>query len=283
MSSARDEQGWSNEKLAPLIEGLLELLPWLKQWHNEIDPEYNQRMGDFFESFIDQELHRLGDDPRGRRNQGRAMTLIRDLIEIPERVHGGDFVLKLSEGVARRTRRHSARLRGYAATGASASSARWSWCARAVMDRQSKGIVSARQLRRGQKPFHGSARSAAGGQRKGALRFRSCRGVVAHNSAWIEGKKFLLVPYHLDRRGSAWKAAILGHYAEYVKQVRSRSARHPVCLAAEKIFADAREMRDAMGDEAFFRQMNRRHGDNGDGGLRRASTRDPTPTAWSTR
>ena len=58
--SARDEQGWSNEKLAPLIEGLLELLPWLKQWHNEIDPEYNQRMGDFFESFIDQELHRLG-------------------------------------------------------------------------------------------------------------------------------------------------------------------------------------------------------------------------------
>jgi hypothetical protein len=58
--SARDEQGWSNEKLAPLIEGLLELLPWLKQWHNEIDPEFNQRMGDFFESFIDQELHRLG-------------------------------------------------------------------------------------------------------------------------------------------------------------------------------------------------------------------------------
>jgi len=58
--SARDEQGWPNEKLAPLIEGLLELLPWLKQWHNEIDPEYNQRMGDFFGSFVDQELHRLG-------------------------------------------------------------------------------------------------------------------------------------------------------------------------------------------------------------------------------
>ncbi len=58
--SARDEQGWSNEKLAPLLDGLLELLPWLKQWHNEIDPEYNQRMSDFFETFIDQELHRLG-------------------------------------------------------------------------------------------------------------------------------------------------------------------------------------------------------------------------------
>jgi hypothetical protein len=57
---ARDEEGWSNEKLAPLIEGLLELLPWLKQSHNEIDPEYKQRMGDFFETFIDQELNRLG-------------------------------------------------------------------------------------------------------------------------------------------------------------------------------------------------------------------------------
>ena len=44
------------------------------------------------------------------------MTLIRNLIEIPGRDHGGDFVLKLSEGVAR-CRRQPARLRGYAAIG----------------------------------------------------------------------------------------------------------------------------------------------------------------------
>ncbi|MGH9336915.1 MAG: hypothetical protein ACRD21_24500, partial [Vicinamibacteria bacterium] len=29
------------------------------------------------------------------------MTLIRDLIDLPERVHSGDFVLRLTEGVAR--------------------------------------------------------------------------------------------------------------------------------------------------------------------------------------
>ena len=30
------------------------------QWHNEIDPEYDQRLGDFFETFLHTRLSELG-------------------------------------------------------------------------------------------------------------------------------------------------------------------------------------------------------------------------------
>ena len=46
--------------MVPLLACLLELLPWLKQWHNEIDPEYGMAMGDYFEGFINEEARQLG-------------------------------------------------------------------------------------------------------------------------------------------------------------------------------------------------------------------------------
>ncbi len=58
-----DQEGWTAERLVPLLAVLREQLPWLKQWHNELDPTYNQRLGDFFETFIQQQLaaHELTD------------------------------------------------------------------------------------------------------------------------------------------------------------------------------------------------------------------------------
>lgn len=43
----------------PLLGCLLELLPWLKQWHNDIDVEYGVRMGDYFEGFVHEESRNL--------------------------------------------------------------------------------------------------------------------------------------------------------------------------------------------------------------------------------
>ena len=40
-----------------MLSALEELIPWLKQWHNDIHPEYNERMGDFYASFLAEELH----------------------------------------------------------------------------------------------------------------------------------------------------------------------------------------------------------------------------------
>jgi hypothetical protein len=55
----KENEGWPEERLIPLVAGLIELLPWLKQWHNDVDPTYGTGMGDYFEGFIDEELRSL--------------------------------------------------------------------------------------------------------------------------------------------------------------------------------------------------------------------------------
>jgi len=45
----KEEDGWEADKLTPMLVALDELIPWLKQWHNDMDPEYGERMGDFYE------------------------------------------------------------------------------------------------------------------------------------------------------------------------------------------------------------------------------------------
>jgi hypothetical protein len=40
---------------------LIELLPWLKQWHNDPDVAFDGlRMGEYFEGFINEEARQLG-------------------------------------------------------------------------------------------------------------------------------------------------------------------------------------------------------------------------------
>ena len=55
-----EQDGWPPARLTPLLSILQENLPWLKQWHNEVDPEYNQRLGDFFETYLHSQLSILG-------------------------------------------------------------------------------------------------------------------------------------------------------------------------------------------------------------------------------
>jgi hypothetical protein len=55
-----EQEGWSVERLKPLLAGLAELIPWLKQWHNDLNPEFHERMGDFFEIFLQGQLQLYG-------------------------------------------------------------------------------------------------------------------------------------------------------------------------------------------------------------------------------
>lgn len=55
----KENEGWAKERLVPLLAGLLELVPWLKQWHNEWNPEHDARMGDYFEGFVQDEARSL--------------------------------------------------------------------------------------------------------------------------------------------------------------------------------------------------------------------------------
>jgi len=51
--------GRDDPRLIPLLACLIELLPWLQQWHNEVDPQFDMAMGDYFEGFITEEARNL--------------------------------------------------------------------------------------------------------------------------------------------------------------------------------------------------------------------------------
>lgn len=56
----KEQEGWEPDRLVPLLSGLMELLPWLRQWHDDIDPTYGLGMGQYFADFIDTERRALG-------------------------------------------------------------------------------------------------------------------------------------------------------------------------------------------------------------------------------
>ena len=52
--------GTDDARLIPLLACLIELIPWLKQWHNEPAAAYDgMRMGDYFEGFVNEEARQL--------------------------------------------------------------------------------------------------------------------------------------------------------------------------------------------------------------------------------
>lgn len=71
----KDNEGWPPERLQPLLAGLLELVPWLEQWHNEIDPTYGERMGDYYQGFVSEEARALGFTLDDLRNWKPAATM----------------------------------------------------------------------------------------------------------------------------------------------------------------------------------------------------------------
>jgi hypothetical protein len=55
----KESDGWEADKLTPMLVAIDELIPWLKQWHNDIDLEFGERMGDYYEGFLLEELRQL--------------------------------------------------------------------------------------------------------------------------------------------------------------------------------------------------------------------------------
>ena len=73
----KDTEGWEPARLQPLLAGLLELGPWLEQWHNEVDPVYGERMGAYYKGFVSEEARSHGftlDDLRGWRPAAAAQA-----------------------------------------------------------------------------------------------------------------------------------------------------------------------------------------------------------------
>lgn len=178
------------------------------------------------------------------------MTLIKDLISIPERVHQGDFVLKLSEGV----NDAQATLRDYVITPqlVECFGNALGFIKQAVQANSSKAAYLHGSFGAGKSHFMAVLSLLLEGNPL-ARSQSELADVVAANS-WVNGKRFLLVPYHMVG-ALDMESAVLGGYAEYVRK-RHPQAPVPGFYLAEGLFEDAAALRAQIGDAAFFDKLN---------------------------
>lgn len=169
------------------------------------------------------------------------MTLLKDLIAIPERVHQGDFVLQLSKGVTEPEQT----LRDYVVTPqlVDAFTNALGFIQQAVETGGSKAAYLHGSFGSGKSHFMAVLNLLLAGNAQ-ARATPELADVVARHG-WTDGRKFLLVPYHMIGARDM-ESAILGQYAEFVRK-KHPDAPVPGFYLAEGLFKDARELRDRMG------------------------------------
>jgi hypothetical protein len=190
------------------------------------------------------------------------MTLMKELIAIPERVYQGDFVLKLSEGVLnpRET------VRNYVVTDqlVGCFDSALNLIREAVAGRTSKACYLHGSFGSGKSHFMAILHLLLHGDAD-ARSIAKLAGVVSKHNAWTEGKRFLLVPYHMIGAASM-ESAILGGYARHVARLHPEAG-VPAVYKSENLLTDARNLRETMGDALFFGKLNSGTHDSGWGDL----------------
>jgi hypothetical protein len=56
----REQEGWDDERLVPLVAGLAELQPWVEQWHSHVDERYGVSLAAFCREQLDQRTAQVG-------------------------------------------------------------------------------------------------------------------------------------------------------------------------------------------------------------------------------
>jgi hypothetical protein len=60
----RDGERWTKERLLPMLAGVAELMPWVKQWHPASSGHHGLELGEDLATFVQRECERLGVTPR---------------------------------------------------------------------------------------------------------------------------------------------------------------------------------------------------------------------------
>src|SRR4051812_44996130 len=177
-------------------------------------------------------------------------VLISQLLNLPERVHKGDFVLNLSEGVTR----PKETLDSYVVTPqlADCFDNALGFIRSAVESRTSKACYLHGSFGAGKSHYMAVLHLLL--QHHPEARQREELAPVCAKHGWVEGKKFLLVPYHLIGARNL-ESAVLGGYVDYVRRVHPE-APPPGVYVAEDIFDNAQRLRRSLGDDKFFAQIN---------------------------
>ena len=180
---------------------------------------------------------------------GTAQPLLRELITIPERVHQGDFVLRLTEGVQRR----QATLDSYVITPQLrvAFDEALGLIGSALAEQRSKASYLHGSFGSGKSHFMAVLHALLDGDVAARSRHELADLVARHR--WLTDTRFLLVPYHLIGAESL-EAAILGGYVQHIRRTHPEAPLPPV-YRAQGLLADARAIRDRMGTEAFLAEL----------------------------
>jgi hypothetical protein len=190
--------------------------------------------------------------------------LLRDLITIPERVHQGDFVLKLSEGVSDAHAEET--VKNYVVTDQLRKSfdEALGFIQRATEERKSAACYLHGSFGSGKSHFMAVLNLLLAGHPK-ARAIPELAAVVARHNSWTEGRRFLMVTYHMIGATEV-ESAILGGYARQVRALHP-DAPVPGFYLGERLLDDARGLRATMGDTAFFAKLNEGSEDVGWGDL----------------
>lgn len=176
--------------------------------------------------------------------------LLKDLIEIPERIFEGDFVLKLTEGIAR----PEDTLRDYVVTPQLKDQFEnsLSFVSSALTSNQSKAAFLHGSFGSGKSHFMAVLNLILEGNAQ-AWQHPDLSPIAARYTQ-LRQKKFLSLAFHMIN-ATSMEAKVLGGYVEAIRQ------RHPDCsipavYRSEQLFDDARNLLSSMGEEAFLLTLN---------------------------
>ncbi|WP_440082276.1 phage resistance protein [Streptosporangium sp. LJ11] len=176
--------------------------------------------------------------------------LLRDLIDIPERVLAGDFVLKLTDGINHADRT----VLEYVVTPqlAEVFEEALGIIKTAVETNSSHGAYLNGSFGSGKSHFMAVLHALLQGNPEARGKDELVP-IVAKHDSWLKGRKFLLVPYHLI--GSTTLAsAVLGGYVSHVARIHPDKPPAAV-YRDDALLDDARELRTTMGDEGFIAEL----------------------------
>ena len=188
------------------------------------------------------------------------MTLIKELIKIPDRVQKGDFVLRLAEDI----NRPEVVLDNYVVTPelASCFDAALSFIGSSVQNRTSKASYLHGSFGSGKSHFMAVLHLILQGN-VAARGIPELASVIQKHNEWLAGKKFLLVPYHMIGAHDM-ESGVLGNYVEFMRKTHENAPTPPVYVS-DAIIRQAESERSTYGDDLFFGRLNEGQG-GGSGG-----------------
>lgn len=176
------------------------------------------------------------------------MTLLADLIDIPEQVHKSDFVISLATAIGDPSRT----LEDYVVTPqlVDCFDRALSLVASSVADHRSKATYLHASFGAGKTAMMSVLHLLLQGE-PAARSVPELGTVVGKYADRIGGRKFLLVPFHFVGKASM-EQEVLGGYVEHIRQLHP-DAPLPAVYVADGILDEAQRRRADQGDEVFFR------------------------------